>query len=44
MVNITVLDNAKIYHSCIKKVYYDDGSSWKNPLYNKWARKYNNNY
>lgn len=36
--------NIKKYHSCIRKIYYDDGRTWTNPLYDDWAKKYKNIY
>jgi Bacterial Ig-like domain (group 2). len=36
--------NTKKVHACVTKVYYDDGSTWTNPLYSKWSKKYSNKY
>jgi len=36
--------NVKKYHSCVKKVYYDDDSTWTNPYYKAWEKKYKTKY
>lgn len=41
---IYVATNTKKIHVCIKKVYYSDDTSWTNPLYTKWAKKYINKF
>ncbi len=40
IVNSSVTSKVKKVHTCIKKVYYSDGTTWANPLYSKWVKKY----
>lgn len=37
-------DRTRKFHSCIKTVNYDDGTTWTNPLYKTWNTKYSKKY
>lgn len=36
--------NVMKYHSCLKKVYYEDDTTWTNPYYKEWVTKYKSKY
>jgi Bacterial Ig-like domain (group 2). len=44
IVYCSVGEKTKKVHACVKKVYYDDGSTWTNLLYSKWSKKYSNKF
>ena len=36
--------DARKVRVCVKKVWFEDGKTWTNPLYNKWYKKYKKKY
>jgi len=36
--------NVKKYHSCVKEVYYSNDSTWSNPYYASWVKKYKSKF
>lgn len=44
IVYCSVHANTRKVHACVKKVYYQNGKTWTNPLYSNWNKKYANKF
>lgn len=38
--SVVVSSSARKWRACVKKVYYVDGTTWTNPVFSKWEKKY----
>ncbi|MDD3173709.1 MAG: DUF5780 domain-containing protein [Herbinix sp.] len=43
-IHVYTTANVKKYHSCVKRVYYEDDTTWTNPYYKEWATKYKSKF
>lgn len=36
--------DTRMMRCCVEKVWFDDGTTWTNPLYKEWVKEYNKKY